>query len=476
MTKKNCYKCDLETIIDNNSQYFWTNLRDFEVETENKWLNIFNKHGNKSTLKYRRELTPNIKFQAGRIFVRNDLFEQVIKSCKAANIEFLMFKEKLGICSYEENCYEEEIIKIQDEESIEKIVKVSTKKSTKKLTKELIKESDNETINESDNKSDNESDNESIKESDNESIKEIDKESKEKSIKDFKETTGFNNKNTTNWYDKSKFSKILTTIDNNDFNHTSKIVKLKFNDINELINNIKNNTISKADTKKKINELNEIKKAEIKGKPLIKNQEKLLSLFDDLKTIFNNNNNSNNNESDSNNNNENENKNVNENVNENEHENESDNENEKDECYYEIRQLNNWFKTIDQTKSLEEQIELLKKRGEFLSEYWSVKYYHDNKELNRKIFKAKAAYVLNDVDDNLFEKIFGCKFATLVDKLINTTSKEENQMLINDIKKNKDKILEEYKFNKSVIKQRGDLYDVVKVILEFNERIQSDLT
>ena len=49
-------------------------------------------------------------------------------------------------------------------------------------------------------------------------------------------------------------------------------------------------------------------------------------------------------------------------------------------------------------------------------------------------------------------------------------------MLINDIKKNKDKILEEYKFNKSVIKQRGDLYDVVKVILEFNERIQSDLT
>ena len=43
-------------------------------------------------------------------------------------------------------------------------------------------------------------------------------------------------------------------------------------------------------------------------------------------------------------------------------------------------------------------------------------------------------------------------------------------------KKNKDKILEEYKFDKSVIKQRGDLYDAVKVILEFNETIQSDLT
>ena len=40
ITKKNCYKYDLETIIDNNSQYFWINLRDFEVETERKWLNI----------------------------------------------------------------------------------------------------------------------------------------------------------------------------------------------------------------------------------------------------------------------------------------------------------------------------------------------------------------------------------------------------------------------------------------------------
>ena len=103
ITKKNCYKCDLETIIDNNSQHFWINLKDFEVETESKWLNIFNKHGNKSTLKYRKELTPNIKFQPDKIFVRNDLFEQVIKSCKSTNIEFTMLKEKLEICLYEEN-------------------------------------------------------------------------------------------------------------------------------------------------------------------------------------------------------------------------------------------------------------------------------------------------------------------------------------------------------------------------------------
>ena len=135
ITKKNCYKGDLETVIDNNGQYFWINLTDFEVETESKWLNIFNKDGNNSTLKYRKELTPNIKFQADRIFVRNNLFEQVIKSFKATNTEFLMLKKKLGICLYEKNYYEEEIIKIQDEELIEEIVKASNKKSTKKLTK-----------------------------------------------------------------------------------------------------------------------------------------------------------------------------------------------------------------------------------------------------------------------------------------------------------------------------------------------------
>ena len=32
ITSKNCYKCDLETIIDNNGEYFWINLRDFEFE------------------------------------------------------------------------------------------------------------------------------------------------------------------------------------------------------------------------------------------------------------------------------------------------------------------------------------------------------------------------------------------------------------------------------------------------------------
>ena len=337
ITSKNCYKCDLETFIDNNSQYFWINSRHFEVETESKWLNIFNKHGNKSTLKYRRELTPNIKFQADRILVRNDLFEQVIKSCKAINTEFLMFKEKLGICLYEENYYTEEIIQIQDNTevpSIKEISKVSNKKSTKKLTTKLTKEVDNKSIevmdevliNEPDNKSINRPDNKSINKPDNKSTNKLDN----KSINepDNKSINKKVNSNTTSWYDTDKFNEILATIDNSNFNHENKIGKLKFNDINDLINSIKGNTISEADTKKKINELNEIKKVEIKGKRLIESQKKLLSLFDDLlKTIFN----KTVNESNSNT--------KNESESDYESDNESDNEGEKDKYYYEIRQL-----------------------------------------------------------------------------------------------------------------------------------------
>ena len=126
-----------------------------------------------------------------------------------------------------------------------------------------------------------------------------------------------------------------------------KIFKFKFNDINNLINNIKNNAISEADTKMKTNDLNEIKIVETKGKQLSISQKTLLRLFDDLKPIFNNNNN---NESNS------------ENESENENENENKNENENDdEQYYQILQINNNFKKIDETKSFEDQIDLLKK-------------------------------------------------------------------------------------------------------------------
>ena len=123
---------------------------------------------------------------------------------------------------------------------------------------------------------------------------------------------------------KTGFKKILTTIDNNKFNHKNKIGKLKFNDINNLINNIKNNTISETDAKQKLNSLDEIRKKEAKNKRLISSQKTLLNLFDDLlKTIFNNKKNNSNNES----------------VN--------DYDDDEEEEYCKIKQINNCFKTID---------------------------------------------------------------------------------------------------------------------------------
>ena len=44
---------------------------------------------------------------------------------------------------------------------------------------------------------------------------------------------------------------LLLTITN--FNHKNKLGKLKFNDINDLTNSIKGNTVREADTKKKMN-------------------------------------------------------------------------------------------------------------------------------------------------------------------------------------------------------------------------------
>ena len=80
-----------------------------------------------------------------------------------------------------------------------------------------------------------------------------------------------------------------------------------------------------------------------------------------------------------------------------------------------------------------------------------------------------------EIFKEIFKEIFGLTSVKLVVKLINTTSKEENEMLINNIKKNEDKISEQDEFSKFVIKQaykRRDLLDTVKIILEFSETIQ----
>ena len=84
-----------------------------------------------------------------------------------------------------------------------------------------------------------------------------------------------------------------------------------------------------------------------------------------------------------------------------------------------IKQINGYFKMIDESKPFEHQINLLKKIN-FLYEYWNMRYYDDDKDLNLKIFKLKFAYISNVVDEKLFEEVFGYTFVTLANKLVNT--------------------------------------------------------
>ena len=124
----------------------------------------------------------------------------------------------------------------------------------------------------------------------------------------------------------------------------------------------------------------------------------------------------------------------NESVNENENENGNVSKNESvDKIDYNV-DTNNYFNITDKKKSFEDQIEILKKMDD-LSQCWDMNNCDNNKRLNFKIFKLKFARILSDVDEQLFEKIFGHTYVALADKLLNTKSKEENEIFIDDIKK-----------------------------------------
>ena len=59
--------------------------------------------------------------------------------------------------------------------------------------------------------------------------------------------------------------------------------------------------------------------------------------------------------------------------------------------------------------------------------------------------------MLKIIDKKLFETIFGHTLEKLTNKLINTTNKEENQIIVNSINKNKYKLYEQDDFGDWVI-------------------------
>ena len=83
---------------------------------------------------------------------------------------------------------------------------------------------------------------------------------------------------------------------------------------------------------------------------------------------------------------------------------------------------------------------------------------YGDKELKFKIFKLELAHLSNIIDKKIFEQIFGHTFETLANKLINTTNKEENQIIVNNINKNKEKLYKEKLYEKD---ETSAFYDYV---------------
>ena len=112
------------------------------------------------------------------------------------------------------------------------------------------------------------------------------------------------------------------------------------------------------------------------------------------------------------------------------------------------------------------------RKVEDIIEYCHYEDYGD-KELKFKYFKIELENLSNIIDEKLFEQIFG-KFETLTNKVINTINKEENQIIVNNIEKNKDKFYEMDPFSNYVIKphsRRVDLIEAINLILKFNKTI-----
>ena len=86
---------------------------------------------------------------------------------------------------------------------------------------------------------------------------------------------------------KISLKEILAIIDSNKFNYENKIGEFKYIDIRDLVNIIRNNTISEIGAKKDLNTLNEIKNVEtMKYKKPTPGHKELINLFNNLLDII----------------------------------------------------------------------------------------------------------------------------------------------------------------------------------------------
>ena len=119
------------------------------------------------------------------------------------------------------------------------------------------------------------------------------------------------------------------------------------------------------------------------------------------------------------------------------------------------------------------------KKKEDLKELYPYENFSD-KEFKSKKCKLKLADMSNEIDEKLFKQIFGHTPIKLADKLINTTDKKENQIIVKNINANKIKHNEQEKTTPCnwVIQpgyRRINLIKAIKLVLDFNESELKDL-
>ena len=139
-----------------------------------------------------------------------------------------------------------------------------------------------------------------------------------------------------------------------------------------------------------------------------------------------------------------------------------------------IKSLNDSLdEIINNSESFEDQIESLKKL-EGLKEYCFMEDF-DDKKLKLKIHLTDMP---NKIDEKLFENVFGHNLIKIVDELINTTNKEKNEIIVDNICKNQNRLFEMDDSNDWMIQpssQHIKLLYGIDLILNFNKTIQLDL-
>ena len=73
----------------------------------------------------------------------------------------------------------------------------------------------------------------------------------------------------------------------------------------------------------------------------------------------------------------------------------------------------------------------------------------------------------NEIDKKLFKQIFGHTLETLANKLINTKNKDENQIIVNNINKNKKRLYEIGPFHNFVIQPNSQRVNLFKLLILF---------